>query len=510
MTQNKQQQQEELLILKSILGDTITDLGDDNDQFEIDIEFQLPSPFYLRLVDTSNQLSTQIQHLPPLILTVHFHEQYPSSIDSPTFVLSSCYLSRQYLENMCEKLDQIWEQNISEPIVYQWIECLKESFLSVNELCLTNTDIDNEHDEPRAMSSYEPDQATSIYEHLIEYNRTKENERFLQEYHECPICISSDIPGRDMIRLFKCNHAFCRQCLREYGQLQINTGSVEWLLCPHSECQLAMLPSEIKLIVNDNQLYEKYERLLLQKTLEQMLDVVWCPRCQQPVLTGNENDNLALCDQCRFPFCKKCKKTYHSETLCGKDLELAELKANYRKLRQAFHKHKLSSTETDNLLREFLAVAKMENTTRLCPNPLCRTPIEKNEGCDHMYCIRCRRPFNWSDAKDETAETKILFEVFQNDMSQVHDLLSNGPNTDVDSASLNTLQSKSLPLVVKLFNSRTIKCPYVKCEKIQVKFGTSNYIICQYCKRGFCSSCGRSVISEKTHFKRSCKRYSNE
>jgi E3 ubiquitin-protein ligase RNF14 len=60
--------------------------------------------------------------------------------------------------------------------------------------------------------------------------------------------------------------------------MHINTGSVEWLICPDLECQLTLLPSEIKIIINNNQLYEKYERLLLQKTLEQMQDIVWCPR----------------------------------------------------------------------------------------------------------------------------------------------------------------------------------------------------------------------------------------
>ncbi|CAF5106164.1 unnamed protein product, partial [Rotaria sp. Silwood1] len=167
-----------------------------NDQFEIDIEFQLSTPFYLCLIDNSNQLSTLIQHLPPLVLTVHFHDQYPSSIYSPTFVLSSCFLSRKYLENMCQQLDKIWEQNISEPIVYQWIECLKEQFLSMNELCLSNKDInnDNDNDDPRAMSSYQPNRAAYVYEQLIEYNQIKEYEQFLHEYHECPICLSNNIP----------------------------------------------------------------------------------------------------------------------------------------------------------------------------------------------------------------------------------------------------------------------------------------------------------------------------
>ncbi len=278
MTTDKQQQEEELLILKSILEEEIIDLSSENDQFEINIEFQLPTTFSLRLIDSSNQLTTSIQHLPPLVLTIHYHEQYPSSIDSPTFVLSSCYLFQEYLENMCQILDKIWEENLSQPIVYLWIECLKEQFSSINELCLTDRTRNTDNDDPRAMSIYDPNQAAYVYEQLIEYNREKANEKFLHEYHECSICLSSNISGRDMIQFDKCRHFFCRNCLHNYAQMHINTGSVEWLLCPDFQCQLTLFPWEIKTIVNNNQLYEKYERLLLQKTLEQMLDIVWCPR----------------------------------------------------------------------------------------------------------------------------------------------------------------------------------------------------------------------------------------
>lgn len=30
--------------------------------------------------------------------------------------------------------------------------------------------------------------------------------------------------------------------------------------------------------------------------------------------------------------------------------------------------------------------------------PTCYSPIEKNMGCDHMYCISCKTRFNWSQA----------------------------------------------------------------------------------------------------------------
>jgi E3 ubiquitin-protein ligase RNF14 len=522
MSTDKQQQEEELLILKSILNDEVIELGDENDQFEINIDFQLPARFYLRLIDDSNKLSTLIKYLPPLVLTVQFHEQYPSSIDPPTFVLSSCYLSRQYLQNMCQMLDKVWEQNLSQPIVFQWIECLKEQFLSINELCLSNIDLNNDDDnDPRAMSSYDPTQAAYVYEQLIEYNREKESEKFLNEYHECPICTSNNIPGRDMIRLHKCHHFFCRDCLHDYAQMHINTGSVEWLLCPDSQCQLTLLPSEIKIIVNNNELYDRYERLLLQKTLEQMQDIVWCPRlikinilnknillffrCQQAVLTGDEKDNLALCDQCRFTFCKKCKKPYHSQTLCGYELELAELKGKYKKMRLQMQALNLSPDDEENVLREVLAVARIESSTRLCPNIKCKVPIEKNAGCDHMYCTRCQTHFNWSDVTDQTSDAKILVEKYENDIDKLHNALEKERNLNDND---DILKAPVAPLISKLLQQRAKKCPNKNCERVNIKSGSGNYLICPHCKRGFCFSCGQSVNNPKTHFGHACKQHS--
>ncbi|CAF5068499.1 unnamed protein product, partial [Rotaria sp. Silwood1] len=42
-------------------------------------------------------------------------------------------------------------------------------------------------------------------------------------------------------------------------------------------CKQALLPTEIKQTIQDENLYERYERLTLQHGLESMKDIVWCP-----------------------------------------------------------------------------------------------------------------------------------------------------------------------------------------------------------------------------------------
>ena len=40
---------------------------------------------------------------------------------------------------------------------------------------------------------------------------------------------------------------------------------------------------------------------------------------------------------------------------------------------------------------------KIKKDTKPCPK--CKVPIEKDGGCDHMYCTRCKENWCWSTAK---------------------------------------------------------------------------------------------------------------
>lgn len=88
--------------------------------------------------------------------------------------------------------------------------------------------------------------------------------------------------------------------------------------------------------------FERYDRLLLQNTLDVMPDVEYCPRirCQKPVVV-EEDDDMGYCQACDFAFCTKCKSTYHGTDLCKweKDLLALEVKKkeankkwNYKRL----------------------------------------------------------------------------------------------------------------------------------------------------------------------------------
>mmetsp|Transcript_64615 Transcript_64615/g.140739 ORF Transcript_64615/g.140739 Transcript_64615/m.140739 type:complete len:150 (+) Transcript_64615:140-589(+) len=63
------------------------------------------------------------------------------------------------------------------------------------------------------------------------------------------------------------------------------------------------------------------------------------------------------------------------------------------------------SARIDRDRQAYLSWAKAAGT-RSCPR--CNVRIEKNQGCDHMLCARCKFTFNWSAAPERIQKRSCL------------------------------------------------------------------------------------------------------
>jgi len=114
---------------------------------------------------------------------------------------------------------------------------------------------------------------------------------------ECKICLEEH-PVSNIFILDNCDHKFCLQCLRQYVSVKINSGEVESIRCPDYDCKCNLSISDIKqlsrnvsdgtatdtsgsALLNDTKqktdLFDKFDRIALQKALSQMGDLVYCP-----------------------------------------------------------------------------------------------------------------------------------------------------------------------------------------------------------------------------------------
>ncbi|XP_068599546.1 LOW QUALITY PROTEIN: E3 ubiquitin-protein ligase RNF14-like [Brachionichthys hirsutus] len=165
------------------------------------------------------------------------------------------------------------------------------------------------------------------------------------------------------------------------------------------------------------ELFSRYDRLLLQNTLDAMPDVVYCPRlsCGSPVIR-EASGSAAVCPACSFAFCAACRKTYHGRDDCrGKKLakaserkqeDRADLPQTAEGVQALWEDYATGSKQRQRLLearygRDILRVSVVdrlsetwvEKNSKYCPHCFCR--IEKNSGCNIMTCCRCRGMFCW-------------------------------------------------------------------------------------------------------------------
>lgn len=79
---------------------------------------------------------------------------------------------------------------------------------------------------------------------------------------------------------------------------------------------LSVFASQVKQLV-DEELFARYDRLLLQSSLDLMADVVYCPRqsCGTAVMVEPDT-TMGICSACQYAFCTLCKLGYHGLSNC--------------------------------------------------------------------------------------------------------------------------------------------------------------------------------------------------
>lgn len=161
-----------------------------------------------------------------------------------------------------------------------------------------------------------------------------------------------------------CWHDFCANAIMEEGPSCVRT------TCPKAECTEVISEVEVSKAAPDY--LPKYQTFQLRNFVESNSLTRWCPgkgceriACAQSASAMEQADNVADCDDCSTRFCLVCGEEPHSPAGC-KDLTKWIEKCR-------------NESETANWI---LA------NTKSCPK--CSSRIEKNQGCNHMTCSKCR------------------------------------------------------------------------------------------------------------------------
>lgn len=342
---------------------------------------------------------SEVTHLPPVCLYFSLPADYPSR-NMPQYSLLCKWLNFTQLTLLCSHLDRLWEENCGSVVLYSWYQFLtSEVFTTLSisrELQLAYEDpaYQSPSWDPRAVQDVNlPHLAVS---EILDYDRAEKKREFDNAHFECDVCFLS-VLGSKCVQHQPCGHTHCHDCLCSYLVSKIRGGEVTKLECPSSGCTTIIHPLTVKSLVPID-LFNRYEKLLLQKTLDAMGDIVYCPRlfCCCTVVK-EEDSNMAFCPKCKFAFCVVCKRAWHGVSPCRvlpEDMDM--LKSTYEALDDEGRRGmeaQYGKANLDRAFEEHDSRKWIQGNSRSCPN--CRANIEKTYGCNKMTCSSCHTHFCW-------------------------------------------------------------------------------------------------------------------
>ncbi|TNN53087.1 E3 ubiquitin-protein ligase RNF14 [Liparis tanakae] len=392
MNADMEEQEDELLALNSIFDSEEFVRDRSKSAGEIRVSVELPADFTVTLKEGETLRKYEISYLPPLLLTFELPEDYPSS-SAPSFSLTCSWLTHTQLSALGAQLTDLYQATGGAVVLFSWVQFLKEDalrFLDIHALFELPSD---EH-------SIQYESQDSLNAALSE---PKNNQQSVPTYRHS-YCV----------QLAECGHIFCKACLRKICTLKITEGNVKAVSCPEADCSATPSPSQVKSLVGE-ELFSRYDRLLLQSTLDHMADVVYCPRpvCGSAVIV-EKSSAAAQCPVCRFAFCVVCKKNYHGTENCPEKRNISEAQhananlpqsqegltalwddyASGSRLRRRLLESRYGRSTMQSTVVEYLSEDWITFNSKNCPH--CFWMIQKNGGCNMMTCSQCGQLFCWS------------------------------------------------------------------------------------------------------------------
>ncbi|CAM5108573.1 unnamed protein product [Natator depressus] len=208
------------------------------------------------------------------------------------------------------------------------------------------------------------------------------------DFMECPLCLLRYSKDR-FPEIMTCHHRSCVDCLRQYLRIEISESRVN-ISCP--ECSERFNPHDIRLILNDDILMEKYEEFMLRRWLVADPDCRWCPApdCGYAVIAfGCASCPKLTCgrDGCGTEFCYHCKQIWHPNQTCDAARQERAHSLRLRTIRSSSISYSQESGAAADDIK---------------PCPRCAAYIIKmNDGsCNHMTCAVCGCEFCWLCMKE--------------------------------------------------------------------------------------------------------------
>ncbi|TFK41398.1 hypothetical protein BDQ12DRAFT_647377 [Crucibulum laeve] len=396
-------QKEEYEVLESIYPECVSSqIIDGSLKLEIPIEFGEPRVVKI-LQDNAVASSSadtkpetiSLSTLPPLLLQLILPPTYP--LQSPPQILS-IRATHMWLPKIAMVQSALLDQWQGEGVLYNWVEYIRTGeFLEPLSFIADGDTIQIPHTAPQLLVPL-----------LTKYEESSKSTQFAQNSYLCSVCLTS-LKGSKCLKL-SCTHIFCRSCLEDFWGMCLEEGDVGRVGCPDPQCVKEGREAneeEVARVVSEAEV-KRWRWLREKRSLEKDPTIIHCPMsfCQTPVHKPADCDDdsgwgrLRQCSACAFSFCAFCRRTWHGPiTACpiaySEKLVLEYLAADEGSFEQIALERRFGRTNIQTLVTKYQEeIANkewLESSTMACPG--CECHVEKNLGCNHMICWKCRQHF---------------------------------------------------------------------------------------------------------------------
>jgi E3 ubiquitin-protein ligase RNF14 len=157
------------------------------------------------------------------------------------------------------------------------------------------------------------------------------------------------------------------------------------LLLSSNGCRASIPPALLKNLLT-KEAFQRWEDLVLQRTLDVMPDVMYCPRCGNASI--EDADHHVLCSDCFYSFCSLCRSSWHAGQTCmTAEIRLRILQDRLRSGAGGEDQRKMEQ----DLINEVLNLKYIMKEAKQCP--VCKMAISKSQGCNKMTCTNCGNQF---------------------------------------------------------------------------------------------------------------------
>lgn len=219
-----------------------------------------------------------------------------------------------------------------------------------------------------------------------------------EESSLCGICMSSISVFEEPVDM-SCGHEFCRACWEGFLNLKIQEGEAHNIFCPAFDCY-QLVPVEVIESVVSREMDRRYLQFDIKAFVENNPAIRWCPEagCERAVRLNTQGPGTSTSDSLSFPllrapavdcgkghlFCWECQGEAHEPCDC-ETWKLWLQKVN-----------EMRPEELAGVSEAYEDAANclwLLSNSKPCAN--CKSPIQKNEGCNHMQCAKCKYDFCW-------------------------------------------------------------------------------------------------------------------